>query len=368
MKIGTLTFHRADNYGALLQSYALYKKLKNIGHEIKIIDYRSHEIEKIYYKYNYLPQIDKNVLRWCWRLFRNFFIVPKLNEKKRKCITFRNEYFQMTDSVLTVEDRKKIENEYDLILTGSDQIWNQEITGGKDDWYCFKRSGGKAKVASFAASAGSLENFREVFSKYKDDLNRYDMISVRETDIYEFLRENIKIPIVNIFDPVFLLDKEDWNKIAQSPIKQKYLFYYDVEQNPVSFTIARKIAKEENLLLIHFDTKYFYEKGFMVNAGPEEFIGLIRNAEYVVTSSFHATAFSIIFRKKFISALHSTTGARVRSLLTNLGLEDRIVGSVEDFKGFSDDFKNVDDCLKAQKKKQENYLKEVLDLCQTKKN
>ena len=368
MKIGTLTFHRADNYGALLQSYALYKKLKNLGHEARIVDYRSHEIEKAYYKCKYLPHIDKNILRWCWRLFRNFFIVPKLNKKRKKCHKFRDKYFQMTESVLTKEDRKKVENEFDLILTGSDQIWNPEITGGKDDWYCFKRSDGKAKVAAFAASVGSLQNFKEVFPKYKDDLNKYDAISVRETDIYEFLKENIQAPVVNIIDPVFLLDKKEWDELALCPIKEKYLFYYDVEKNPVSYTLARKIAKEENLLLVHFDSKYFYEKGFMANAGPEEFVGLIRNAEYVVTSSFHATAFSIIYRKKFISAIHPTTGARVRSLLTNLGLENRIVECVEDFKGFSDKFTNVDDCLKSQRKNQEIYLKEVFNLCQTKKN
>ena len=135
MKIGIITFHRADNYGALLQTYGLQEAVRKLGHDVEIIDYRCDAIENAYV-YKKIPKLRKKIVKWLFDLLiRN----PKKNNKRDRCQSFRKKYLHMTDSVKTIEERKTIQKSFDVIITGSDQIWNSKITKGKDDWYCFKQ-------------------------------------------------------------------------------------------------------------------------------------------------------------------------------------------------------------------------------------
>lgn len=369
IKVGTLTFHRADNYGAVLQAFALRQALEGLGCDAQVIDYYRKSLDN-YYKsqYSYVPAKRRNVVKWCWNLFRNLFVVPARRRKARKCTAFRVKYLHMSQTVQGDADRRETEDKYDVILTGSDQIWSYEILSDKDDWYCFKKQTGHAVVASYAASAGSLTKFKEKFNQYRDDIDAYDAISVRESDLRDYLEHTLGRPVVQVLDPVFLLDRTTWESIAQYPRKDSYVFYYDVEPNPVSRAIAHKVAAEAGLPLVQFDEhRGFLRRDFAMDAGPEEFVGLIRNAACVVTSSFHATAFSVIFHKRFVAALHPTTGARVRSLLESVGLQNRIYESADDFHRFSTDFAGVDDRLDALREKSFDYIRTVLDMAQARK-
>ena len=360
MKIGILTFHRADNYGAMLQAYALTKELNDLGCDAELIDYRCDAIENQYYPYKMVPPKRKNCIKWGKQLIKNFWIVPKKNTNGVKCRAFRDKYFKMSRSVRTASDRAAIENEYDLIITGSDQIWSYGITGSADDWYCFKRNGGKASVVSYAASVGNLAEFNTHFFEYEDKLKAYDSISVREEDAKEYLEKKLNKSIQKVLDPTLIVDHNVWNKVAVSPRTDHYVFYYDVERNEVANKIANDTAEKTGLPLVHYDLKKFTDKNLSLDAGPDEFLGLIKNADYVVTSSFHGTVFSTLFKKKFVSALHPTTGARVKSLLTDLDLADRICTSSDKFHGFSDDFHDSDERLEKLRKESINYLKEVI--------
>lgn len=363
MKIGILTFHRADNYGALLQAYALQSKLNAMGNETEIIDYRCMAIENDYF-YKIIPPIRKNVFAWCNCFIKNTYVVPKKRIKAEKCESFRINYLNLSESVAKSEDRSNVEKKYDLIITGSDQIWSTKLTHGKDDWYCFKKSEDSCKVVSYGASVGNLNEFISRFELFKSDLSKYSYISTREEESKKFLQEMLKRDIYKVLDPTLIVDHDIWYNLAQNTeinIQEKYLLYYDVEENKNAQEIAVNIAKTKKLKIVHFsDSINMLRMGIYVQqAGPCDFLSLIKNAEYVVTSSFHATVFSIVFNVPFITIPHPKTGARVRSLLGDLRLESRICNIFNEFDDVSIDSEgngNTYKIINEWAKEAENYL------------
>lgn len=333
MKIGIITFHRADNYGALLQVYALQKNLMDLGHNVEIIDYRCDAIENIYV-YKIIPKLRKNIFKW---LFSLLVVNPQKIMKRDRCNEFRNAYLKLSDSVKTTDDRKQIQYLYDIIITGSDQIWSDKLTKGKDDWYCFKQEGySKAKIISYGASVGNLERFKNCFKQYYFDLKKYCSISVREQEVADFLSEELNQKVYKVFDPTLLLSNFYWDDLVKKSslnVKQEYVLYYDAEFNSVSMEIAKKISSVFEIKLVHFCKliKMVLRGQLVEQAGPCEFLSLIKNAKYVVTSSFHATVFSVIFEKQFVTVPHPSTGSRVRDLLNSIGLNSRMVESFEHF-------------------------------------
>lgn len=343
MKVGILTFHRADNYGALLQTYALQTKLIDMKQDVQIIDYRCNAIEDRY-DYKLIPEYRNNLKSWLYVFVKGIYSTPKKKVKARRCSEFRKNWLYLTKSFYGQADRRLVQEEYDLIITGSDQIWNPDITLGKDDWYCFKKeTDNKCRLASYGASIGNIKTFRGIFDEYKDDLEQYTYLSVREKETRGYLESQLNKPVFSVLDPTLIVPVDTWKQLMDKSeicIKGKYVLYYDVEQNPVSKIIAQTIAKKENLKLIHFsDSIDMIGKGhYAQDAGPIEFLWLIRNAQVVVTSSFHATVFSILFKKQFITIPHFVTGIRVANLLKELKLEDRTCKSMDDY---SDDMVRV---------------------------
>lgn len=361
MRAGIITFHRADNYGALLQAYALFEVLKRMGHDVEMIDYRTEAIEE-HYKYRIIPQIRMNIIKWGYNFLKNFWLVPLKKRKSEKCEDFRKNFFFMSEPVVTDTERSRIEKTYDVIITGSDQIWNYEITG-EDNWYCFHKYYPDSHIIAYAASVGDLELFGKQFGKYEKALKEYDAISVREENAREYLEEKLQRTVIKVLDPTLLLDTDSWNILVRTNryCEGDYVLYYDVEKNFVSHKLAFDLAKKEKLRLVHFDEKYIFDKRLGIEAGPREFLGLIKNASYVVTSSFHATVFSIIFHKKFITVPHPRTGARISSILEELGLEDCICNKIEDFHGFKNDFEDAYERLNMLKEESIIYLRDSIN-------
>ena len=333
MKIGILTFHRADNLGALLQVYALQKKIEDLGYEAVIIDYRCKTIEDAYV-YSVVPKIRKNIIKWFWSLL---VVNPKLNEKCDNCAMFRNNYLKITEPVYTEVDRKKIQESFDVVITGSDQIWNENLTGGKDDWYCFKKVEElHTRVISYGASVGNISHFQNVFELYESNLRNYYRISVREKEVGIFLSKELNKDVQKVIDPTMLIEQSTWDELVDKSkyvIKEKYILYYDVEMNSVAMAVAKKIASAKKVKLVHFNEsiEMNFRGKYVQQSGPCEFLALIKNAEYIVTSSFHATVFAILFKKKFVTIPHQTTGSRVRCLLEDINLVSRMVCSLNDF-------------------------------------
>jgi len=328
MKVGILTFHRADNYGAVLQTYALYSQCMAMGYNTEVIDYRCSAIENAYLPIKF-PKLRKNMYRWAVNVVDYLRFGCDWNEKKDKFDSFR-ELFPVSSPYYDSSSKRKVEAEYDCIITGSDQIWNTDVLCNKPNyWYCFKKETLKAKVISYAASVGSLPRFQERFSEYEPILSEYDALSVREAGVQVYLEEKLHRKIYTVLDPTLLVDKQLWLDLVncEGTNNNNCLVYYDVAQNNLSRRIAGDIARQSKYTVVKFNkmksptnnTKY------LSDAGPIDFLNSIYSAECIVTSSFHATVFSILFQKKFIAVLHPITGERITSLLSILGLENRIV-------------------------------------------
>lgn len=336
MKIGIITFHRADNYGAVLQAYALQKVFENINHEVNIIDYRCSDIEKEYGALKF-PKLCKNVTLWLKRIPQWYYSKSLIDEKTERFNKFRMEYMNLTDALFSEEDHRKIEEEYDLIVTGSDQVWNPSITGGVDSWYYFIKTleNNEILVASYAASVGNINEYKSWFPETKKYLECYNFISVREIDAYNYLKKIIPHKNITLcIDPTLLVDSELWRQISNNKVEvsEPYLLYYDAAQNDEAKKIAIMVAKSLNLRLVHFNPDLYKlnNSSYVVNAGPIEFLSYIRNASFVVTSSFHGTVFSLIFERKFISVAHPRHGGRVKDLLSIVQLENRICLKADD--------------------------------------
>lgn len=343
MKIGILTFHRADNYGAILQNYALQNILTLSGFQAVTIDYRSRNIEKWYQ----IRIIERNggVLHCIKGTLLNCYNYTQSVKRKKAFDYFRKRMLLISNSV-DQNSIKQILDDYDIFICGSDQVWNEKIIGKEDvKVYSLQFVEHKYK-ASYAASAGSTKYLsKEILS----DISKLNYITVRETSLSNFLMKK-KINAVPVCDPVFLMDKVQWSTILE-PLVQKHnlnsylLLYYIESHRKETCQIAKYIAKRKGLKIIYPSRKCKDSLGVgkcVYDDGPFEFVSDIAHADFVVASSFHAVAFSIIFHKEFVVILHDTTGDRVKDLLEKVGLEERIITGIEDYEDKENSFKLID--------------------------
>ena len=314
MKIGILTFHNADNYGAVLQCYALQEHLKKIypNDEVYVIDYRNSLIERSYKPICLRKSLKQNVTQ--------FLHLPHVLKCRTKFKDFRKKYFNIGRAEFS---------DYDIIYYGSDQIWNPEITG-EDLMYFGKGFHGK-KIAYGVSDGGELTISDEI----RTLLNSFDKILCREESLLQRLKnENISAPVETVCDPVFLLSKDQWKKFARTPIQKKYILAY-MMANRIDFNdSAEKIGKilhkkVVQIVYIKALKKIFYKKQKIVECiTPEQFVGYIANSNFVLTTSFHGTAFSILFEKPFYVLSFERRAERIKDLLKERGLESCFVNEI----------------------------------------
>ena len=362
-KIAIITFHRAINYGAVLQAYALQNCLKGLGYDAFEIDYvPSQEIQK--YKLISLKRI-KNPKRF----FMDIISFPENLKKHNKFRKFLDSNISLTSSRYDLSDLKNNPPLADVFITGSDQVWNYELLNGIDDAFFLNFESEKfSKKISYAASIGKeffLESDYGVLKKYLLD---FYGISVREKTAIKALKKLGIDNAVTVCDPVFLIEKYSWNKLCKKQYnKQKYILSYMLSKSDEYCKMVSLLAKETNLKVVCFEKKPHYDCEFekKSSAGPDEFVNLIRDAEYVITTSFHATAFSIIFEKKFFVYPYSKTSSRVTDLLEKLGISNRAVNSLEEFKklDFDEDidYENVNKILEKEREKSINWLIDAIE-------
>lgn len=325
MKIGILTFHRAINYGAVLQAYALQKYLESQNIKVDIIDYRSEVIEESY-KLFYYTITRKNVRS----LISDIIKLPTRVKKRSGFDKFLNRQLKLSNPIKK-SDLIGIVDEYDFFITGSDQVWNLDITG-KDYTYFLDFIIDNNKKTSYAASLGNFNLVDAI--ETKDLLKDFKYISIREESKKNIIENYINKCIDVSLDPTLLLSKKDWEKIALSPReKSEYLLLYTVDKPIKLINYARKIAKEKNLKIIYITEYFNREDGieYVRDASPEEFLGYFKNANTILTNSFHGTVFSILFEKCFYVELQGQRKYNDRSenLLLNLDLQNRIIKNEE---------------------------------------
>ena len=315
MKVGILTFHCAHNYGAVLQCFALQEYLKKIGHEVYVIDYRPDYLTKPYRPFLITNFFSKNPLK----LLLKFITEPILSLLRyRRFDKFNN--FIKTHLSLSQLD----EETYDCVVCGSDQIWNPLITGKRFDPYYWGIKT-KCNTIAYAASCGNYVFSTKESNELRSLLNKFAALSVREFDLQRNLSRFTKNPIQLVSDPVFLLDRDVWKTYCR-PVKRKlpYLLCYNLNKSSECSTQADIICKKmglERIDLTQGITLNEVRKNSDLTASPLDFISYFNEASFVVTSSFHGTAFSIIFQKPFITIGMKNRKGRVISLLSLLGLE-----------------------------------------------
>lgn len=336
MKIGILTYHRAHNYGAVLQAYALQNYLLELGHEVSIIDYWPEYHSSDYVIFPNFSSMSfrskcKRILLFCIGIFR-------ILKRRKGYIRFAIEQFKLTKYPLFVTPEMVNTVSYDLIIYGSDQIWtkhNSQKFKGFDKVYFGNYSGVSQKKISYAASMGVINLSKEDYLFIELSLKNFDAISVRETELEKIIRENCSNEATLVLDPVFLLPKEKWNTLFSKILpKEKYIFFYHLLHSEDAILLTKKLEDYTGYKVLEIPgtnvKPWLISRRYKQTESPYGFLSLIANAEYVVSTSFHGIAFSLIFEKQFFALGMGTNSGRVTSLLSSLGIHTRYIHNIND--------------------------------------
>lgn len=366
MKIDIITFHNTSNFGATLQCTALFNYLKGKGHDVEVINYLpsyvvdkksvTKELKKVSTSGNKIKAILKGMAYIAY--------AGKVIKRDRRFEAFIGENLKLSRVYHTCKELQADPPVADLYICGSDQIWNSTLTGGTPDKAFFLRFVRGKKKASYGASMGEFyveENGEELKRLTKD----YIGISVRESSMAPRLSKVIGRNVEAVLDCTLLLDRQDYCAMEKDyPCgKTPYLLLYNMQRSEISNRIAKKIAREKKLKIINISPNPFVRcKGARnrIDIGPGEFLTLFRNAEYVVTNSFHGTVFSILYGKQFTSIPHSTRSGRVVDLLGMLGLKDRMTESADQIDRNMIDFEEVHERLRECRRASNEYLNRIL--------
>lgn len=320
MKAKILTFQFAHNYGAVLQAYSLKAYLLKIGIHAEVVNFIPNSFLETY-----------ALVRWK----TNKSVKQTL--KEIISIPFRFKQYSLFKSYINLELCNSLPNyslnrlkqqleEADVIFCGSDQIWNDDITGEIGTYYLNNISPNSKKVA-YAASFGkkSLSDFQK--QMIKDALSKFNSISIREEDGKDDILSILQVEPKIVIDPVFLTSLPDWetySERAKIKPKSKYVLLYTLKNNKQLMQIAKHYAEllGIDLFTIHPTAKNQHVGTLLRNVGPYEFLYLIRNAELICTDSFHATAFSMIFKKKYFHIINNEKENRIESLLGRIHVYD----------------------------------------------
>ena len=337
MKICTITCHDVYNVGASLQAYALQTYLKSLGHDVKIIDYKPDYLSK-HFRLDIIgnPKYDKPFVREAYLLAKlpgRLRILPR----KRAFDGFTSKHLELTRRYAS----------------------NEELKANPAFYLDFVQQGIRASYAASFAVDEFPQELRDVTAKY---LAKIDYIAVREKSGLAVLDSMGIHNAETVLDPVFLLDSAHWRSIAKSPahIDKPYLLVYDFDNSYAVKAIAEKVASEHGLKIYSvFDLPYA-ERCFTL-CGPEEFLGLIQGASYVLSNSFHATAFSVIFEKEFaVVERTEKINTRMRDFTAMLGLSDHMINTEKDIP-YNADWNEVERLLSDEIMHSKAYIDKVLN-------
>ena len=341
MKAGVITFHSAHNFGASLQTWALQKVLKNYKVDASVINYHPSIIDDLYDPLSGKSGLKKELARLNLKRTN-----PRSLVRYHNYTNFIKKSFNLLGDYSTYKELEVGNVDLDAYIVGSDQVWNSEHIGGFDPAYFLNFAKPGALKISYAASLGK----DYILPRYHDDISQsletFTSISIREKSAKGAVKQLTKHSVSVVLDPTLLIPREDYEEIKTVPdIKEKYIFVYMMEHNPDVVTFANKVSKMTGLPIIQRRPNKIFknEIGTCYTSTPGDFLGLIENAEYVITNSFHGTVFSIIYETPFVSMLHSNTGSRTVDLLNSLNLESHLLNNIEDFTDFEKfEIKNVE--------------------------
>lgn len=360
MKIGILTFHYVYNYGAVLQGFALQTYLSNNGHDVNFINYVNQEVRDSYRLFKFNEYSKKHPTKFFKTLYRD--------------VLTRNKYMAFHKSVnklicISNDECKKNHfdfSNYDCIIVGSDQVWNERITGGHDYFYkgdFVKIS--KVKLLGYSVSINNIIDNYEFKNSIISTIENFDHLSIREQDSAKVLSQVCSRDIKCCLDPVFLLSKYDWAKYLTKKTKHNsdYILVYAILNREKVISFSKIISQKYGMRLIILDPIASYETKYRKElfSNPMDFVSLIYNARLIFTSSFHGTAFSIIFEKDFYIVGDDVGNVRMRSLLKELNIMNRIINTIDDVDiNKKIDYKSINNILSEKLKSSKDFLNNSL--------
>lgn len=367
MKVGILTFHHTTNYGATLQAYALWKTIKQYGHDVEIIDYRPYKtainylgrlmpikpIHGNYSKYKWESHFIPYLIQ-AWRMRR--FLVSKIDLSKEKTYTINN--------------LGKFNDKYDLVICGSDQIWHTKdkfIGGFNSSFFLDFVDREKTKKISYAPSFGQTKKLGEYQQSISQLIGQFNNISVRDDNSLRLIEQECNRTATKVLDPTFL---NDFGEFKSTPkLDREYVLLYSIksytaEQESKIKSLIESVPQLKNLLIVSLARPSKIADLNLITVDPEEWVGYFRNAAYVITSSYHGTIFSLKFKRQF-TVFTRPDNVKIKDLLQDLNLESRIIDSKETSL-FSQQSANINydpvyAILEKKIAESKNYLVEALD-------
>lgn len=355
MKIGILTYHRAHNYGAMLQAYATKTFLQSKGHgDVRIMDYEPEDNKYHYAVFDKHTFSKLDILRKAKFLIRkNFFWMLRKQQRRKAFVEFYNKY-------LTPFWNK--DEQLDVLIYGSDQIWNiddKKSLKEQDICYFGDNTLHAHRKIAYSASMGMVKSTPTLDDIVRTCMTNFQAVSVRETVLRDYIKS--VVPDMNVHvtvDPVFLLSKEQWEQlIVEKEPMEKYILVYNLRGEPVIDQLARRMQSKSGYAIkrLTFDVSTWPKKEYLDLADPRTFLWLIKNAECVVASSFHGIAFSIIFHTPFYASLPNHA-LRIKSLLSMAGLEERWFGNFDQLNEMPINWLKVDENMENIIKLSKEYL------------
>ncbi|MBE7061004.1 MAG: polysaccharide pyruvyl transferase family protein [Clostridiales bacterium] len=343
MKCSIITIHHIHNFGSVFQAYSLRRFLENNGYETDLIDYRP----------AYFDQ-GKNKIK---TLLGKFVNAKSYCKRKKKFENFiKNNNVMSERTFKSLDDLKAYYGNYSRVfIAGGDQLWNNYHPCGNDDAYKLTFVNNGKKIA-YGTSMGRDNFTDDELKSIASKVNDFSDIMLREKVTVPMLAKYVDTNVSHVIDPVALLEVEEFKKIAKKPKTDKpYAVMYLADSSEVLDGAIEMLSKELGLEIVHicgFRKKCYCDK-FEKDLGPEEILGYILHADFVLSASFHATMFSVMFEKQFATLLPGTkTNARIEDVLKNFGLEQRIMRSVEDLERIKErvEYSGVSESLESLKR------------------
>lgn len=351
--IGIITIHNSkNNYGGVLQSFGLFEYLRSQGYAVEVIDLHRPNTHPDYVmspRYTFMrfhvSLVQYAKARILEILGKRHLFDPKVgsnwNPDAVKKFNDFNDRIKLSRPYTYIPDLYKNPPKYDAYISGSDQLWNPTQPYCLEPYFLTFVKDSKALKLSYGTSIGITDLFDQEKKQFKKWLSSYDVISVREQQATDLLREITDRDITRVPDPTFLLDPEQWISIAEGQSKhEKYILVFSLGKNYEIVKKAIQLAESFSCKVKVIDQNYAFPLHDNVepvtDAGPLDFIGLIRDAYLVLTDSFHCTVFSLITgTRNFYTYISpdSDRGSRIVDLLKVYGLENHIVNYLSDIPG-----------------------------------
>lgn len=363
-KIGILTFHSSNNFGSVLLAYAMQHIVESLGYGAEIIDFTTEKTKKAYAIFADMKKYGLHGLPYNTYALLNY---RKLKAKQNKYDEFRKSCLKLTEKSYAVND--ELQNEkfgYKAVICGSDQIWNFDAYVYDDAYFLGFVPKGTKRIA-YAPSLGVTKEFDKRLKDYKQELEAFDFLSVREVSGKDKLNKIVDKSVYIVPDPVFLLDRSEWDRLAgdEPLIKDKYILIYSIGYNPFLYETAKALHRSCGYKMVSIMPDWrmvFFEGETAVDCGPKEFLNYIKNAEYVCSNSFHASAFSIIFNKQFLFANGKSEDERITSVLSEYGIENRFINDTQQLKELEKiSYKEINTKVKANREKALELLKRGIE-------